>query len=87
MAFPSRWKEVLNKHMSAVPKGSPFAAFKAATRAASEEYHGRRSNPDTSQIVKVGIAALVGYGLIRAAKAGQLSTTAIQEQMSGDTGL
>lgn len=87
MAFPSRWKEILTKHMAEVPKGSPFAAFKAATKAASAEYHGTSSNPDTSQIFKVAGAAAVVYLLVRAVRSGQLSTAGIQEQMGGDTGL
>lgn len=80
MAFSQRWKTVLKKHMDAVPRGSPFPAFKAATKAASAEYHGlsthlSRGNPDYSGLIKLAFIGGIGLLAVRAVQAQQTQNT------------
>ena len=80
MPFPSRWQTILKKHMSAVPKGSPFPAFKAAVKSASAEYRGlsthiARGNPDYSGLIKLAVIGGIGLVAYRAIQAQQTQNT------------
>ncbi len=90
MAFSQRWQTILHKHMSAVPKGSPFPAFQAAVKSASAEYRGltHRANPDTAGLVKAAVILGVGLVAYKAIKTqADANIPAEQKPISTGTGL
>lgn len=82
MAFPKRWKSILNKHFNMVPGGSKFPRYKQAVKDASREYHGlvhreTATNPSRkTNWLLIGGVGVAGYMLMQRQKAQQAAAAA-----------